>query len=311
VAARCWRRYAFLRLRRAGPAAAYAVASITAGRDRIIAGGAPILAGIALGAIFLCAFASAWLAGRVAAPIGRVSRDIRGMIEADGVRPLDAPAHSIEELDDLTDSFNRLMRTVAQARGDVDAAYLGAIGALAAALDARDPYTAGHSDRVSRLSVAMGRELGLATEALEILRFGALLHDIGKIGISDVILGKPLPLTDEEYEAIKRHTVLGAQILRPVRFLEPHIPIVELHHERPDGTGYPYGLRGEDIPLLARIVHVADAYDAMTTARSYRVARPVEDVLADLRADAGTAFDADALDALERAVLGQAGRLAS
>jgi putative nucleotidyltransferase with HDIG domain len=194
------------------------------------------------------------------------------------------------------------MRTVADARGETEAACLDAIGALAAALDARDPNTAGHSDRVSRLSVSMGRELGLGAGDLEVLRFGALLHDIGKIGISDVILRKPSPLTDDEYEAIKRHTVLGARILERVRFLAAHVPIVELHHERPDGTGYPYGLVGDEIPVLARIVHVADAFDAMTTARAYRTARPAADVLAELRAGAGTAFDVDALDALERVV---------
>jgi putative two-component system response regulator len=140
--------------------------------------------------------------------------------------------------------------------------------------------------------------MGLGQEALEVLRLGALLHDIGKIGISDAILGKPSRLTDEEYEAIKRHTLLGAQILRPVTFLERHVPIVELHHERPDGRGYPYGLHGDEIPLLARIVHVADAYDAMTTARAYRAARPLSEVLAELWRHAGSDFDLAALQAL-------------
>ena len=105
------------------------------------------------------------------------------------------------------------------------------------------------------------------------LRLGALLHDIGKIGISDDVLRKPAPLTPEEFEMIKQHPGVGARILRSVPFLAPHIPIVELHHERPDGHGYPHGLRGDEIPLLARIVHVADAFDAMTSARAYRPAR--------------------------------------
>ena len=304
-------RYAFLLLRRAGPASAYAVASITAGRDRIIAGGAPTLVAVALGAVCLCAFVSAWLAERVAAPIDQVSRAIGAMVQAGAVRPLDAPAHSIHELDALTESFNQLVRAIADARGETEATCLDAIGALAAALDARDPNTAGHSERVSRLSVAMGRELGLGAADLELLRFGALLHDIGKIGISDVILRKPSPLTHAEYEAIKQHTVLGARILESVAFLALHVPIVELHHERPDGTGYPHGLRGEEIPLLARIVHVADAFDAMTTARAYRSARPDDHVLAELRAGAGTAYDVEALEALERVVEAEASRRAS
>ena len=114
----------------------------------------------------------------------------------------------------------------------------------------------------------------ISDSEIEVLRLGALLHDIGKIGISDNILGKAGALTDDEYEIIKSHPVLGAQILRTVAFLEPHLPIVELHHEQPDGLGYPHGLKGEQVPLLARIVHVADAFDAMTTARAYRAGRP-------------------------------------
>jgi putative nucleotidyltransferase with HDIG domain len=168
----------------------------------------------------------------------------------------------------------RLAGTKTAIVSDGDAAYTGAIRALATALDARDPYTAGHSERVSVLSVAIGRLLALSPDDLEVLRLGALLHDIGKIGVPDDVLRKPSGLTAAEFDAIKQHPVLGARILRSVRFLAPHIPIVELHHERPDGKGYPVGLRGDEIPLAARIVHVADAYDAMTSARAYRGARP-------------------------------------
>ena len=175
---------------------------------------------------------------------------------------------SSRELDALTGTFNELMASVALAEAQTEAAYTGAIRALAAALDARDPYTAGHSDRVSVLSVAIGRTLSLPADDLEVLRLGALLHDIGKIGVPDDVLRKPGALTDAEFDVIKQHPVLGARILRSVPFLARHIPIVELHHERPDGRGYPTGLRGDDIPLAARIVHVADAYDAMTSARA-------------------------------------------
>ncbi len=136
------------------------------------------------------------------------------------------------------------------------------------------------------------------------LRLGALLHDIGKIGVPDDVLRKPGALTDAEFDAIKQHPVLGARILRSVPFLARHIPIVELHHERPDGRGYPNGLRGDDIPLAARIVHVADAYDAMTSARAYRGARPSGDALRELWRCAGTEFHAEIVGALANALPG-------
>jgi putative nucleotidyltransferase with HDIG domain len=196
------------------------------------------------------------------------------------------------------------MASVAAAEAQTEAAYMGAIRASATALDARDPYTAGHSDRVAVLSVAMARTLALAPEAIEVIRLGALLHDIGKIGVPDDVLRKPGPLTEAEFACIKTHPVLGARILRAVPFLAPHIPIVELHHERPDGLGYPNGLRGDDIPLAARIVHVADAYDAITSARAYRSARPASEAMKELWRCAGTAFHAEIVGALATALPG-------
>jgi putative two-component system response regulator len=150
--------------------------------------------------------------------------------------------------------------------------------------------------------VAVGRELSLSSDELEVLRLGALLHDIGKIGISDNVLRKPEGLTAEEFERIKQHPELGARIMRSVAFLAPHLPIVELHHERPDGRGYPYGLRSTEIPLLARICHVADAFDAMTSARAYRPARPAAEAVHELWRHAGTQFDVEVVQALVRAL---------
>jgi HD-GYP domain-containing protein (c-di-GMP phosphodiesterase class II) len=140
--------------------------------------------------------------------------------------------------------------------------------------------------------------MGLDPQTLEVLRLGALLHDIGKIGISDAVLRKPSALTPDEYELIKKHPTVGSRILRNVRFLEPHLPVVELHHERPDGRGYPFGLKGDDIPVLARIVHVADAFDAITSARAYRPGRPVGAGLSELQRCAGTDFDPESVRAL-------------
>jgi putative nucleotidyltransferase with HDIG domain len=206
------------------------------------------------------------------------------------------------EVDTLTDAFNTMMRSVSAAEAETRSAYVGAIRALALALDARDPYTAGHSERVSAVSVAGGCERRLPDDQLDVLRLGALLHDIGKIGISDNVLRKPGALTPEEFELIKQHPAVGARILRSVLFLDPHLSIVELHHERPDGRGYPYRLRGDEIPILARIVHVADAFDAMTSARAYRPARGTPEALRELWRCAGSQFDAEVVQALARAL---------
>jgi putative nucleotidyltransferase with HDIG domain len=195
------------------------------------------------------------------------------------------------EIDMLTDTFNALIRSVTAAEDQTQGAYTGAIRALAMALDARDPYTAGHSERVSVLSVAIGRSLRLRDEEIEIIRLGALLHDIGKIGVPDAVLLKPMALTPAEFDIIKQHPGAGARILQSVPFLAPHIPIVELHHERPDGRGYPLGLRGDEIPVAARIVHVADAYDAMTSERAYRPALGSAVALAELHRLSGVEFD--------------------
>jgi putative nucleotidyltransferase with HDIG domain len=155
---------------------------------------------------------------------------------------------------------------------------------------------------VSRLSVLIAKQLGLPESQVDVIRLGALLHDIGKIGVADEILRKAGPLTPLEFEQIKRHPTLGARILRQVPFLAAHIPIVELHHESPDGKGYPFGLRGDDIPLDARIVHVADAYDAITSARAYRPARPASLALAELQRHAGTQFDIEVVAAMHAAM---------
>jgi putative nucleotidyltransferase with HDIG domain len=294
--------YASRLLIKSGPAQIFTLASVdsaarAATRDALMA-----LGSVALGAFVLAAIGSFWLARTLTDPIDTLVRDIDLMTATHNPTSLLKPTGTSSELDMLATSFNKLVQGLTAAEADTRAAYVGAIRALAAALDARDPYTAGHSDRVSALSVIIGRQMQLSEMDLEVLRLGALLHDIGKIGLNDEILGKRGPLTAEEFEQIKRHPVLGARILRQVAFLEPHLPIVELHHESPDGRGYPFGLRGDDIPLAARIVHVADAYDAMTSARAYRPARGATAAIAELQRYAGTQFDPACVDALVEAL---------
>ena len=290
--------YAIRTMLSSGAARVYTLTSIDAAARKATSDALVAVASIAFGSFILAAFGSFWLARILSEPINRVSDEIATMTSTrDFGRTLE-PTGSSRELDALASAFNDLLRGRAAAEAETRSAYLGAIRALAAALDARDPYTAGHSERVSTLSVMMGRVMNLDAADLEVLRLGALLHDIGKIGVSDEILRKNGPLTPVEYEQIKRHPALGARILRQVPFLAPHLAIVELHHERPDGRGYPFGLRGEDIPLDARIVHVADAFDAMTSARAYRAARPAAVAFAELEQFSGTQFDPACVEAL-------------
>ena len=294
--------YASRLLVESGPARILTFASIdsaarAAERDALLA-----LGTVALGAFVLAALGSFWLARMLTDPIDHLSGEIAVITAARDFGRMLPPTGTSRELDSLAQAFNELMKSLTAAEAETRAAYVGAIRALAAALDARDPYTAGHSERVSELSVRIGQQMHLTDADLDVLRLGALLHDIGKIGLSDEVLRKPASLTAEEFEQIKRHPALGARILRLVPFLAPHLPIVELHHERPDGQGYPFGLRGDDIPLGARIVHVADAFDAMTSARAYRPARGALEAIAELRRLAGTQFDPASVDALVAAV---------
>ncbi|HYN84996.1 MAG TPA: HD domain-containing phosphohydrolase, partial [Pyrinomonadaceae bacterium] len=170
-------------------------------------------------------------------------------------------------------------------------AYRTTLRALTAALEARDHETHGHSERVVSFSLRLGRELGLDAERMRALEFGSLLHDIGKIGVPDAILRKPSALSQEEWTRMREHPRHGQKILRGIEFLEGASRVVEQHHERWDGSGYPRGLRGEEIDLNARIFAVADAFDAMTSDRVYRKGRPYEEALSELEEHAGRQFD--------------------
>lgn len=281
-----------------GTTTVYAVSSVTRAAAAATAGLMRVFAAVGVVALLLAALASAWLARVLAAPIARLTATLVLMTQTRNLRePLPAIGGT-RELESLASTFDALRAAVQLAEDESDAAYAGVIGALAAALDARDPYTAGHSQRVASLSVLIAEALQVPVADREALRLGALLHDIGKIGINDGVLRKPSRLTAEEFQHIKMHPVLGARILQPLAFLRPHIPVVELHHERPDGRGYPHGLRGDQIPLSARIVHVADAFDAMTSARAYRPGRPAVEAIAELRTHAGSDFDSAVVQAM-------------
>jgi diguanylate cyclase (GGDEF)-like protein/putative nucleotidyltransferase with HDIG domain len=203
---------------------------------------------------------------------------------------LRAAAETIQTQNVSLEQANKLLRERSTA----------AMQSLSATVDARDAYTAGHSRRVQQLALAIGRELGLSQAELDLLGHAALFHDIGKLAIPDAILLKPASLTAEEWELMQRHADEGARIIDRLGFLNDAVPAIRHHHERFDGTGYPDGLKGEEIPLGARIIHVADALDSMLTTRIYRAARPASEALDELRRAAGTQFCPRCVAALER-----------
>jgi len=176
--------------------------------------------------------------------------------------------------------------------------YLDTIRALAAAIDAKDPYTKGHSERVAETSVALAQELNLPGREIENIEYTALLHDIGKIGIADSILGKKGSLTSQEFDRIKEHTIMGANIIEPVDFLKNSYWAIYHHHEKYNGKGYPDGIKSEDIPILARIIAVADAYDAMGSDRPYRKKLSKDKILNELKDQSGKQFDPEIVKAL-------------
>ena len=187
--------------------------------------------------------------------------------------------------------IKRINLELANTYEKLEKAYLDSIETLRYTVEAKDPYTRGHSDRVAEYSVLIGEKLGLAENDLKTLRIGGLFHDIGKIGIPDSILLKEAKLTDEEYSEIKNHPSIGAHILCNAEVFKDIIPIVKHHHERYDGRGYPGKLAGENIPYFARISAIADAFDAMTSKRTYRNSLPINIVREEIEKNLGTQFD--------------------
>ncbi len=220
-----------------------------------------------------------------------------------------SPVRGAAEISELAENFNKMagdieeyIERLKESAEENRELFVGSIRMLAAAIDEKDPYTRGHSGRVAKYSTLIGRELGLNPQDLDTLRISALLHDVGKIGVEDRVLKKPGALTTEEFDLMKQHTVKGANIMRPVSQLKNMLPGIELHHEHMDGRGYPYGLQGPQIPLMARIIGVADTLDAMTTNRPYQSAIDLDYALGKIKALAGSKFDAVVVNALEAAV---------
>jgi len=182
------------------------------------------------------------------------------------------------------------------------AAYDATIRTLVQAVETKDWYTRGHSERVAEAVVLIARELAMADDRVSALRYAGILHDVGKLGVPTKVLQKSGPLSDDEYEAIQRHPLRGLEIVREIAFLREAVEGILHHHERVDGRGYPMGLQGGDIPEFARIIAVADAFDSMTSTRSYRGARSVEAAIGELRICAGSQFDPVMVDALAAAV---------
>ena len=258
---------------------------------------------------------------QVVAEIRKFNRDLF-IILLTGHKSVAPPIKTIRELDiqgyyEKSDRFDQLellvescvksirqMRTIRQYQQDLSQAYSQLqnsygeiVNTLRLMVDARDLYTRGHSDRVSRYAVAIARAMGLDEKQCETIRVAGLFHDIGKVGVPDHILLKPGALTDEEYEIVQKHPESGARILSALSMFQDIIPLVRAHHERLDGAGYPAGLTADEIPLGAKIIAVADCYDAMTSNRTYRRALSPAQALEQLNAGRGTQFDPAAVDA--------------
>lgn len=180
--------------------------------------------------------------------------------------------------------------------------YLNTIEALVQALEAKDPYTSGHSARVAKLAVSIAEGIKMSEEKIEFLKYAAVLHDVGKIGVSEIILNKEGELLDVEWEAIRSHPVIGQTIIKGIKFLFDIGQVVRHHHERIDGKGYPDGISGEQIPLESRIIAVADTYDAITSDRSYRKGSSHDEAVAELKRVAGTQLDPELVEVFCRVV---------
>lgn len=258
---------------------------------------------LAMLAVFLSIGVSIFAARRITNPLQVLTETSRALARGDFTQRVHLWSRT--EIGELAQTFNtmseeleRFVEDLKRAADENRALFMGSIQMLAGAVDEKDPYTRGHSDRVTRYSLLIAKEMKLDQTFMETLQISAQLHDVGKIGIEDHILKKPGALTEEEFEVMKTHTTKGANILRPVTQLAEMLPGIELHHEALDGRGYPYGLKGDQIPLLARVIAVADTFDALTTNRPYQQAHTQEQALQIIKNLSGKRLDPEAVKAL-------------
>jgi HD-GYP domain-containing protein (c-di-GMP phosphodiesterase class II) len=251
---------------------------------------------LALLAVLLSIGVSIFAARRITNPLEVLTQSSRAIARGDFSQRVHLRSRT--EIGELAETFNSMseelehfIEDLKRAAEENRALFMGSIQMLAGAVDEKDPYTRGHSDRVTRYSLMIAKEMNLPALFMETLQISAQLHDVGKIGIEDHILKKPGALTAEEFEVMKTHTTKGANILRPVTQLAEMLPGIELHHEALDGRGYPYGLQGDQIPLLARVIAVGDTFDALTTNRPYQQAHVPEEALKIIQNLAGKRLD--------------------
>lgn len=246
-----------------------------------------------------------WAARRLTTPLSVLTHSSRAIAGGDFSQRVRLKSRTefgelAQTFNSMTDDLERYVADLNKKAQENRELFLSSIQMLAGAVDEKDPYTRGHSDRVTRYSVLIAQEMGLAEDTIDRIRISAQLHDVGKIGIEDRILKKPGALTPEEFEIMKTHTTKGAAILRPVEMLREMLPGIELHHESLDGRGYPHGLKGDQIPLMARVIMVADTFDAMTTNRPYQAAMDPEYVIRIINSLAATKFDPTVVAAMTK-----------
>jgi HD-GYP domain-containing protein (c-di-GMP phosphodiesterase class II) len=251
---------------------------------------------ISLVAAILTILVGIFFARKLTQPVQQLAAGAHRIASGDFSQRIEVRSRT--ELGDLGESFNQMTDQVERYIKDLQASaeanrqlFLGTVKSLAAAIDGKDPYTRGHSERVSRFSIAIAQRLGLPDDEIEKIRISAVLHDVGKIGIDDVILKKPAALTDEEFEIMKQHPQKGYKIMSQIPAMKEFLPGMYMHHEMVNGQGYPQGLKGDEIPLMARIVSVADTFDAMTTDRPYQKALQFEDAVERIKSFVGTRYD--------------------
>ncbi|UCF89086.1 MAG: HD domain-containing protein [bacterium] len=249
-------------------------------------------------AIILAGTASTLLAIRLTRPIGIFAGKARSLATGNFKERVDIKSRN--ELGQLAQAFNHMAAQLERHDHNLREMFIDTTKALAAAIDAKDPYTRGHSQRVAQISLELAKEMGLSPAEQQKINIAALLHDVGKIGIEDHILKKPSQLTDEEYGIIKQHPRWGAMIMGHISQLKEVVPAIQYHHERLDGTGYPEGRAGDQIPMLARVIAVADTFDAMTTDRLYQKAMDPQFVVSKLHEWKGSRYDPTVVDAMTR-----------